>query len=951
MISDAAFKEWLNKNNVQRVMLMEANYFDPALPVGTTPAYEFSRNSTALKQDWSVVAANKPRYEDGLFNTSVMVESGTTNLFKYSQEFNNAWWAKTRSSITADATTAPDGTATADKLVANAEVELAHHTNQSVSVTAGTTYTFSIFAKAGEYGYMALQFLANNGAYAGSLAYFDLLAGTFTNSSCNNAGMEDVGGGWYRCWVSETAIATVAGLHSIMLCQNYADVSFTGDGTSGIFIWGAQLEAIPYLTSYMPTTSATVTRNHDNLSIPSSLLNTESGTVECWAQARRRDDLDYQTVFAAWPFFYVSVLVGTSQARLHIQDGAGVSRNFTSVASVNTAQWNHFAVTWNSEQMWLYVNGVLACTTGVNTFQPPPAVLQLGARSSMMYLWNGLIDSVRVSNIKRSPAELYQNAQGGNPMEWDSATTALYTFDVAQERTVYLADKPYVSGPADSPANQPYEDSILDTPKFSSSLSDAMEGYTVPSWGDAVISNALFDKDIWFTYSWNGRGVRLLFGDPAWPLSDFRSILVGTISGIAAASSNQIKMAIKDKQWDLNKPIQSKLIGEPVLISGTTYKVSESAVDSIDEIWDMDRLLDPSEYTTDPTGTPATFTLDVGPVGILSVSYTGGPASTGQPVPLAGGEVFNVTPVLLSAPLLKYQINDGPIKSIVQVRDGGVPIVHTDTLNDGTFILGSKPVGAVTCDFLGATSDGVLVEGVGRLIRWYILNQTDLTTADINMDSLSAFVNLCTQRVQMYVNSRRNVLDVLDELIRSVGSFYTPDRNGKMIFGRIDNPSGTPVLEITADDIVAGSLKIAKQSVPWQTARVAYGRNYTPQTSTHGALTDSEKAQYAQAWKYAKRTNPNIKTSHLLAAEPDAKQTALVDAAEAYIEADRLLALNGVVRTTYTAECLILPLILNLGNLVKITHPRYGLANGKLVYVVGIKESIVNRRITLTLWG
>ena len=147
--------------------------------------------------------------------------------------------------FTPNAATAPDGTVTAEKLIADTQVELAHHVNQSVSVTAGTSYILDVCAKAGEYQYLALQFLNTNGAYAGSLAYFDLLAGTFTNSSCDAAGIENLGDGWYRCWASETAIATVSGLHLIMVCKDYADVSFTGDGTSGIFIWNGQLQVKP----------------------------------------------------------------------------------------------------------------------------------------------------------------------------------------------------------------------------------------------------------------------------------------------------------------------------------------------------------------------------------------------------------------------------------------------------------------------------------------------------------------------------------------------------------------------------------------------------------------------------------------------------------------------------------------------------------------------------------
>jgi hypothetical protein len=63
--------------------------------------------------------------------------------------------------------------------------------------------------------------------------------------------------------------------------------SFAGDGTSGIYLWGAQLEAGAYPTSYIPTTTATVTRNADVISKTgiSDLIGSTEGTIFCQLQA------------------------------------------------------------------------------------------------------------------------------------------------------------------------------------------------------------------------------------------------------------------------------------------------------------------------------------------------------------------------------------------------------------------------------------------------------------------------------------------------------------------------------------------------------------------------------------------------------------------------------------------------------------------------------------------
>jgi hypothetical protein len=519
------------------------------------------------------------------------------------------------------------------------------------------------------------------------------------------------------------------------------------------------------------------------------------------------------------------------------------------------------------------------------------------------------------------------------------------------EQTAYLASMPFCSKPTDTPANTEYQDVVIDIPKFSCALGDALQGYTVPSWGDIIIDNSEFSRDAWLGYGWDGRAVSVLFGDQTWPRAWFKSVMTGTISGISVPNANQVKMSIKDNQWALNTPIQNRLIGDPTLVSGTTYKVCEDAVTSIDAVYDNGVLLNPSDYTTSPATTPATFTLDAAAVGRVTAEYTGGATASGDVIPLCYGEAFNISPKCLSTALLVYQVHDGPVHSIVEVRDNGIPIEFTADLTTGRFTLLSKPIGTVTCDVQGATSGGVFVEGIGRIIRYILIQQTDLPVTGIDSASLRTFINDCPQRCGIYINTRRNTLDVIDDLIKSVGGFYTPGRDGRLVFGQLDNVPGASTMTLTADDIVQGGLKIVKQSVPCQTTRLAYLRNYTPQENVCGAVTDADRAIYAQQWRYATKADPSIKTAHLLAAEPDAKQTYLALKADAVTEAERQQALNGPVRTTYSAECITLPLTVNLGDVITLTHPRYGLGSGKLVYVVGINESIINRRVTLTLWG
>lgn len=159
------------------------------------------------------------------------------NLFGFTEEFDNAAWTKTNSTIAANVTVAPDGTLTADKHIPNAGATLgpgasATRVFQTPTLTSDVTYVFSIYAKAGEFDQIEFAVIVTPTA----TAKFSLTLGTVISGT--GASITPVGNGWYRCAVSLTANATAA------VQARWSAESSTvsvGDGTSGIFVWGAQL--------------------------------------------------------------------------------------------------------------------------------------------------------------------------------------------------------------------------------------------------------------------------------------------------------------------------------------------------------------------------------------------------------------------------------------------------------------------------------------------------------------------------------------------------------------------------------------------------------------------------------------------------------------------------------------------------------------------------------------
>lgn len=206
----------------------------------------------------------------------LLVEEQRTNLLLRSEEFDNASWTKTNSSITANTVVAPDGTLTMDKLVEDTATGF-HRVNQSPSIVSGTTYTLSAYFKAGERTRVSLQLGGANFTF--TIASFDLIAGTVLTGTGT---ITSVGNGVYRCSISSLAVGTGGGNAALEVVDDSGNRSYTGDGYSGIYIWGAQLEAGAFPTSYIKTEASQVTRSADSASMTganfSSWYNQAAGT-------------------------------------------------------------------------------------------------------------------------------------------------------------------------------------------------------------------------------------------------------------------------------------------------------------------------------------------------------------------------------------------------------------------------------------------------------------------------------------------------------------------------------------------------------------------------------------------------------------------------------------------------------------------------------------------------
>lgn len=247
-------------------------------------------------------AINEPRFDHDPVTgecKGLLIEEARTNQLTYSTTFSQGWNVSA-ATLTINAAVSPVGTVTATKLSETTATAISHWAYQPSSVTSGKNYTGSVYAKAGESRYLRLLF-GTTGIWGGSnpLAVFDLLTGTIVSTLPITIGayIEPVGNGWYRCSIVGACTTTSLGSLYISLMDSTGTIGvYDGNGYSGLYIWGAQVEEGSFPTSYIPTDATTVTRQYDNAFIDTPLMkplyNLREGTLFAHAASFANSDVD-----------------------------------------------------------------------------------------------------------------------------------------------------------------------------------------------------------------------------------------------------------------------------------------------------------------------------------------------------------------------------------------------------------------------------------------------------------------------------------------------------------------------------------------------------------------------------------------------------------------------------------------------------------------------------------
>ena len=389
------------------------------------PRLTFTRASTVatyINSSGYVATAttNEPRFDYSPTNIGeprgLLIEAAATNLFSYSEDFSHGSWLKSNATASTNATTAPDGNATADYMLETAGTSTRFFAKDSGSPGTSTEIrTFSVYVKVlGRQWVSLCAGTTSGGPYYRITA--DLSAGTISSTDLVNSGTwftttptnsispaGPAGSGWYRITItsrwcqyylicpSNTASPSNSG-------SNFGlGSAYLGDTNSGVILWGAQLELGSGASSYIPTGASQVTRTADLCSMTgtnfSSWYTQGIGTV-CWSGSAFRITAGHlANINTVNNDPRITAYVGAGSLTNLVTNGTiQVSMYFGSVTA-NTAfkaAWrfktNDFAACLNAGTV--YTDNLGTVPTGVDR-------MQLGAAEGGYQFLDGWIKSIK----------------------------------------------------------------------------------------------------------------------------------------------------------------------------------------------------------------------------------------------------------------------------------------------------------------------------------------------------------------------------------------------------------------------------------------------------------------------------------------------------------------------------------------------------------------------------
>ncbi|MFZ5669136.1 MAG: hypothetical protein ACOY4K_06555 [Pseudomonadota bacterium] len=493
------------------------------------------------------------------------------------------------------------------------------------------------------------------------------------------------------------------------------------------------------------------------------------------------------------------------------------------------------------------------------------------------------------------------------------------------EQTFYLSDARFATQPTDTPANEPFDNALRDPGNVQVTVfgDGRTGGGTKLSLGEIKLNNADGIYDDWLGYGFDGRSVVIRRGVPGAYPAAFETLFTGTIRGRPTVNLKEVVLSLLDKQHIFDRPLLTNRYG------GTN--VLPNGIDG----------------TTDDLA--------------------------GKAKPRLFGRAMNIAPPCVNTSRLVYQISDGQIASVEGVYDRGEPLVagvdradsgallstapaagtYDTCLAEGLIRLGSSPAGEITID---ATQGSAATDRTASSLLVMLALAAGVTAGEIADEDVADLAADAPAVLGIWVSGENETYaKVMDQIAESVGGFYGFDPAGVLRMGRLVEPEGDPELSIEQYDVKGIERRAARDGdLPSWAYTVQHSRVWTVQTSDlAGAVDPARRAFLGSEYRAQRAEDPTVKAQFLLSAEASVN-TLLTEAADAANEAARRLALHKVPRDFYDVTVngdLLIGANLRLTSVVELTHSRFGLQNGRLFLVLGLRHELARNRVTLTLWG
>lgn len=371
---------------------------------------------------------------------------------------------------------------------------------------------------------------------------------------------------------------------------------------------------------------------------------------------------------------------------------------------------------------------------------------------------------------------------------------------------LYLATRPFRTGPADTPANVIFQPRVQNALIFTQSVAADGRVRGDPTIDPGTIELTIGDSDgtdrlDWvLDLIWGNAPIEVRLGGPDFAIADFGTIFTGLAETAGRPDEETISIAIQDGLRRLRVPVQ----------------------------------------TNEFAGTGG---------------VEGGADLAGTKKPLLFGPCFNVEPVYLGVVSGKeeYQLHDGQMSNVAEARSNGGVLTEVagapidgefvETAAAGRFTLGGSGLGTViTCDVFGDAAGGVYVEDPAGLVERILKTRLDppYTDADFAPGTLAALSSAVTAPIGVYLRDPGDttVLELIGRILDSVGAVPLADALGRLEIARITPPTGNPVAVFGPSEIL--EIERLPTAIPASRVRVGWGRCWRVQTTDQLATGTAE---------------------------------------------------------------------------------------------------------------